>query len=142
MNRCNSLFQHFCIRYFAVCLIVTYASTGGHLFCALCHSAHTLVHAERHCGHFSCQSPEVLPPPYCCSETCEGHPCDTGELPIVILQRSNDEPVNPLAVSCDVFYFVVSVEYPPGQIGFQDTITFHSSAPALRLYLFYEVLMI
>ena len=136
MNR-----YHDFIRYLAVCLIVAYASTGGHVLCAICHFSHSLEHAEHHCGHSQCQPSEVPPPTHCESEPCEGHPCDIDELPDVILPRSNDEPISPPSVSSSIVGSDVSVKYQPSLIDFR-TITSHTDALSLRLHLLYRVLVI
>ena len=130
------------IRYLAVCLVMLYALTGGHFLCALCHFSHSAELTKHDCSHSQCQPPEVPPPTPCCSDNCEGHPCDTGELPDVILQRTNDESVNPFLVSSVVFDSDVSLGYQQGHVGYHETITFNLSALSLRLHLLYRVLLI
>ena len=130
------------VKYLAVFLIAAHMLAGGHLLCALCYSAHVIGYAKHDYGCSRCLPPEVPPPVHCYSDNCEGHPCDTGELPAVIVQRNNDESANLSSVFSLVCDSGVFTQYQPSPSSFRDTPAFNSSALVLRLHLLYGVLVI
>jgi len=131
------------IQYFVVFLVALYTLANGHLLCAPCLSLPTVQHAEHDCSHFYHQTSEVLTSAPCCSDDHnERIPCNSKDLPTIIVQRSADELAKLLKIHIVDSISIVYAKCQSELVRFRSISTFHPPASSLRLHLLYAVLAI